>query len=941
MSAGSDIFSALGQLQGRQQQLPPRFAATGNQPIRRFQLEQLQMVQPNLQRLGLGALAGPAQMGISWLTGQLGQRTGMHMTPAGGSFGSYMRAMQQRQDLDMLMRLSNQADFKRIRSVFSPFIGAAYRGEDPEAVGALTNKITRDFMGLLDTGLGQMLGLEDFLAPGGLSSSFSRRMYVAGMGHRAASGRLGLGAREVMDITRQLESRFRGPRGEDIGFTRGFNMREFGEMAMGMSQRGALQITQRKDQMMGQFRDMAGALDALKDLLGRPDAPIPELMQALDDMFGGGGLRAIPAARLEQMVRQAQSLGRTLGLSNQALQQVMQGATLQAQGMGMQGELGAISAIRAMPLAAAAQQITENEAARPTGRIRLGMLSPRERMQNLQETVLRTTNSKFSQRLAAMMKIRRIAGGTLGGTEELNRLEAAARQIESGRPTSIEDARWMREKFQSGEFLRIMEDQGVDAQTTRKILSNKLGLQEEMANYDFSVPTLQAFRAESIQQLAARMEGSTLVKQALGVTKDTPAAERRRRAQVFVEQMLEAKRTPAGLRQAVLENRQMQDNIAQIAEESGISEQQVGRMIAEQVRATGRSVLPRNIFGLRSFEGAQSMLSQRAMAQQAEARQRSVSESRLSASMARAGFGQARGGLGGMVQNFLRAVAESPEGDVEDLMARTMGGIPTKQLRTAMKDEYIKEQVNKMRELTTSLKDLNEKIQEATGQERQRLVGVRGEREAELAAVTDVLKKLRRFLRPEESQAAVTHTASALRLEAAIESGDKVAVVNALEQYKKAPSAADLAIAKRNLTEEQWAKYSDTLGKIVEESAGGLSPDATEKDFEGAAVRVVELLRTAARIRKKAAEGPGERGVAQIKKEEEEEKREREKQAKNEVSKRDEGKEFTDPEKPKELGGPRGRNIEAKIRDGVTGRPRARQEIQEFYSPGSDSVIWR
>lgn len=946
MSAGSDIFSVLGQLQGRQQQLPPQFAATGNQPIRRFQLEQLRMVQPNMQRLGLGALAGPAQIGMDWLTGALSRRTGMTMTPEGGTFGSYMRSMRQRQDLGELARLSNQTDFNRIRRVISPAISAAYRGEDPDRVGALTNAITRDYIGLMDTGIGQMLGmlgLEDFLAPGGLSSSFARRMYVAGMGRRTAPGRMGLGVQQVMDITRQLEQRFRGPGGEDIGFTRGFNMREFGEMAMGMGQRGVLDITQRKDQMMGQFRDMAGALDALKDLLGRPDAPIPELMQTLDDMFGGGGLRAIPAARLERMVRQAQSLGRTLGLSNQALQQVMQGATLQAQGMGMQGELGAISALRAMPMAAAAQQITEEEAGRPTGRIRLGMMSPRERMQRMQETVLRTTNSDFTQRLAAMMKMRRMAGGELGGTEELNRMEQIATQIEAGKAPDTEDAQWMLENFQTGGFRRIMRDQGFDTQTTRRILSDRLGLQEEMANYDLSTPALRAFRAESIQQMAARMEGSALVTQALGVTGDTPAEERRRRARTFIEQMFEAKRTPEGLRQAVLENEQMQGNLTRIAEERGISRQQVASMVVEQVRSTGRNVLDRNIFGARAFEGAQAVFSTRGMARQEEEQQRAASEAAMNASMARAGFGQARGGLGGMVQNFLRAVAEGgPGADIEELAARTLGGVPTEQLRAAMKDEDIQEQVRKMQDLTSSLKDLNEQIQEATGQEREQLEAAKGEREAELAAITETLKGLRRFLRPEEAQAAAAHTAGAMRLEAAIESGDKAALAGILEQYAEAPTSAEMLAATKNMTEEQRKKYLKLMMERSKLAREALSPDATAEEREADVDKLKELELEAARIRKQIADRPAEEDLKKMKKEQEEKKKkelEKESRIKKEKDKAlaDESTDLEDPRELKKIKtGEGGTRIDSTVRDGVTNVIKKTQEIKEY----SDQALW-
>lgn len=99
---------------------------------------------------------------------------------------------------------------------------------------------------------------------------------------------------------------------------------------------GALQNFQ-KDQVVRQIRNYTGVISAMKDIfgdLGNPNAPVPELINALEAITNGGMSQMDPG-RLEMTARNFRNLSRNSGIEMPVAMMMLQRATAATQQFGM------------------------------------------------------------------------------------------------------------------------------------------------------------------------------------------------------------------------------------------------------------------------------------------------------------------------------------------------------------------------------------------------------------------------------------------------------------------------------------------------------------------------------------------------------------------------------------------------------------------------------
>jgi hypothetical protein len=837
----------------------PMYPGMAGHPIRSWGPQST----PGMVGPGMG---GPLmQMGYSFLQNTIGNHAGMTMAPAGGSASSYYRAQAQNQAYEQLRREANKYDLKRVAPVFQTISRDMYEASNgTDEANKFGTNMAQKYINVLQSPLGQMFGrgLEDHLAPGGLASSFATRMFSAGMGTRTAPGQYGLSADRVMGITKQLGAAMQG----DKGFSRGFNMREFGEMAQGMTSRGVINFQKNNTQLVQQFKETAGALDALKDLIGRPDAPIPELMQTLDSMFGGGGLASIPAARLEMMARQAQSLGSVMGITGQQMQQVFQGASMQAQGLGMRGELGAISAFRAMPIAQVAQSIAENRVRPDDGRIRLGLETPLQRMQSTQTAMLRTANSDFTDRMAAMMRARRVLGGKLSGSAALDRMEGLAKKLETGQELSAADGKWLYGAIRQGGLSREMQNTSLSPQTFYAIMNDRLALDEEKANTDFTSASLTAFRAQSVEKLGNRIQDSEVFQKMLGLDKiKGKGAEGRRAAksQSVLQEVLKGDGTAGSIREVV---RRMAGG--------NLTDSEVNEAVT-QLQSFGRQLDP-SIVGARGLEGLVERVGDKAFEQQKLLNINTRAEATFNRAMAESGFGQSRTGVGGMMDNFLRSLANGG-GSISEVAAQTMGGIKTEELLNVFSGDKVKGQVARMQELTQLLKKDAKALSESEGDPKaQRAIEKRiTARQKELSTIKEMLQDYQAYIDLESGANYKSALVTENRLGAAARSGDESKMITAFESImgRHEGNAGDMKAAQtlEGSKKAEYLKLANKLGKLGKSGLEADHPDKKKAILEEAAA-VQKKMRLMLKDHKESLEDRGAKAVEEARKKRNEDK---------------------------------------------------------------------
>ena len=193
------------------------------------------------------------------------------------------------------------------------------------------------------------------------------------------------------------------------------------------------------------------AVGAVKDIfgdMGRPNAPMSELISALEALTQGG-VGQIDSGKLNMMVRNTQELARQSGMSIDQAMAIQQHAAGRAEQLGI-SPLHAIQAAQGSMAWGSAFRAQGGAAQPAWGRFNA------DQMQQLDANLrVQAASSQAANRLAVMMRLRESAGGF----EEGSTAEAMAQAVMAGETEFLDPQTGQMRSTRTapGEFGRIME----------------------------------------------------------------------------------------------------------------------------------------------------------------------------------------------------------------------------------------------------------------------------------------------------------------------------------------------------------------------------------------------------------------------------------------------------------------------------------------------------
>lgn len=306
---------------------------------------------PFLSGMDMGAAGGLIQMGANALghgASNYLQGHGFQMGPIGQGYNymNQLQTMQRASDISDMRQFGWDMDKQRIRSVvhatnWLTSDGGLSYDERQRAVDEATNRQ----MGVAERGINNSVvsGFLQQIMPGGSGTQMATMAYDAvRMQNMSNFGRMS--SSDTAALKDQLGNIFNGFTGrnsadstgiEDVGFTRGFTMGDFGSMAQALGSMGKLDFNKGDAaSMKNQLKDMAGALSAVREMVGDPDAPAVELIKTLQQITGGA-LGRMDLKGLEGRLRESRNIGTMMNLSPEQTSALMGATASSLEGKGL------------------------------------------------------------------------------------------------------------------------------------------------------------------------------------------------------------------------------------------------------------------------------------------------------------------------------------------------------------------------------------------------------------------------------------------------------------------------------------------------------------------------------------------------------------------------------------------------------------------------------
>lgn len=576
--------------------------------------------------LGFNALAsGPLNNMANeqgYMLGQIG----------GGRYNAYdaMMAASRAQMQDQAMAGARSFDQQRM----SQFLGRL--GNDPSEVAR--------YMEIYNAVPG---GMQDFLAEalmGGSSASLGNGLFTA---NNMMSPLRRVNIDQMGDATMAIMNRFApGGGAEDRSYTRGFTTTQFGQMAQELAARGQLSIE--PERMADQLGNAAESLDAIRQLIGAPDAPIPKLMQALEQLAGAGAGQ-MSMQQLADFAYKAKAMGQTLNLNPAFLQQDLAASGAMAEGLGMNSAVGSAAGLYALSTGSAT--FAQLQGMDP----RLGRLTQAESMQMAQNMSIRGTRSRSVQNAALLARVRETTG-TLGGPGGA-RADELLRKTEAGQTLSQAESEELSGLLSGDSFRAIVEGSGVST-AQLDVWRRDMNAQDQ-AIIDYNLVSLTpGLQRQEVSSSVDRLMTGVFAGDGIGMGGAEAAAlsTNIRKAMLRSDSVDEARRRFLSMSKA-----------------AGLTETQAN--VAFETYQSRMSSQMGDVLGTRAEENFFATFSDRSMAEAAAIRSQADMQAQLSRAFDSSGLGAQGAGVTGMLRNAFNAVLGADAGTpVETVLMQALGG---------------------------------------------------------------------------------------------------------------------------------------------------------------------------------------------------------------------------------------------------------------------------
>jgi len=715
-----------------------------------------------------------------------------------------------------------------LRQVYKAQMAGAETQEERDKIQGRLNSMTGADSGMIKKlmGVAEQVGggqLLEALMPGGSSTKFGMNMVQARLNQNLGGDMpSGESMSQLMD---SFEKKFSGGKGgaEDTGFTRGFKRGEFGQIGNALATKGILSSD--KDQAITQLGETADALDAVRELIGDPNAGVLKLVDSLEKLTGGGMGRA-SMKKLVGQVRRRGVLGKDMGLSPNQVMTLTQGAAAQAEAGGMSAML--------------ATEVVENALTATGGMARVlgkdtdprfGRLSRGDMAKVSARVTLSGLRSNYMTRMGAVMALAEDRGGeftagknaTAEQRAKIKELSSMTSTLSEGGNLTEQQSDRMVQLMRDDNLFSTLEAAGVDRGTLGRVMRDRVGVDEQITKHSLHKMTITGQRSEMNDLLERGFVnlGGAMSDITKGKSQEERDAIRKKLTAVWTSGKSGAG-AEADLKAAMLaEARKTDANYDEGRVNSTV------RSWISGVRRDGGAMM-----GLRPGQRAENAV----LGLYGEAARREVvgiqattkARADIDDAISSSGIGKSQAGVMGIIRNATNAIlkADPEKTDVEKIVLESLGAVSTKD--TAEKiSKLMGAEGSKFRTLTTDMIDKRKKIADLESQsgdgataERERIAKIKAlnkeyeEAKNSLVKYSHTLNKTLGYLGGEGSRAASSAAGAALREGGAI-ARDK----NASIQQKQAYMDGTLRDSASDANKDKLVAYGKEIGGTKGEAA--------------------------------------------------------------------------------------------------------------------------
>lgn len=377
------------------------------------------------------------------------------------------------------------------------------------------------------------------------------------------------------------------------------------------------------DRIRDRLKNLAGAVSAMRDIfgdMGKPNAPIPEIINGLQ-MLTQGGLANIPRGDLEGIVRNTYNLAKNSGMGLENMSQLM------ARGAGLGDALG-LPRTNAVFAAQNAAAFGAAFGDRSTAGLAYFGAPDKDRVTMLE---LNLQQSAGASRQAQLMNAALYIGDNFGGLAADSEAASLVGALKSGQTSYFYGGQMKSAAMSSEGFLDIFGRGGVNRQLALNVLASPAGLQETGLKYRTADMTRQMQRQLDVEPAFMSITSLMTATALPGANPATVNALSEAGMRAAFD-MPEGKYADEGERTKYIAER--------MAEASG------GQFTAAQLQPLAASIIPRyrhfaatnpRFQGYGSFEAMRLMMSPEIAARAAEIRSESNITSDLQSSFSRLG----------------------------------------------------------------------------------------------------------------------------------------------------------------------------------------------------------------------------------------------------------------------------------------------------------------
>ncbi len=197
-------------------------------------------------------------------------------------------------------------------------------------------------------------------------------------------------------------------------YAQGVTINEMGQMMDIMGRQGMLMVKS-PDQMATQMGELNKTIRVMRELMGDPDAPIPQIVKNLQGITGGA-LGRLDPAQVRRMLTSAQTAAEALNIDPASMGRLMQTSALEAQARGMSAVSGSRAALAAVQSVAAARAAAATLGTAGAGG--LSRLTPGQELSLAKRRAMTLRTSTFGIGVGTLARLQRDVGDIFGKTPQ-------------------------------------------------------------------------------------------------------------------------------------------------------------------------------------------------------------------------------------------------------------------------------------------------------------------------------------------------------------------------------------------------------------------------------------------------------------------------------------------------------------------------------------------